>query len=380
MGFPFCVVAYSGAELNNVSNPGGATYISGIQNFECSNGLKTRIGTASFQIQNMNNGWTSTTTGSGLRFHIDDCVNVWLGYNNLGSAVIFPGYVNEITQTSATNSQLIKVSMVDKVERMLSMMDAKDYGTGSTASQILIDIITRINGYRKTGEPAIGTGSIQSTNITITYAYNYKTVTDILKELSVKEKTGNGQYIYYIDTANNLVYKPRPSTTSLSVHEYQFTKFDAVFGVFDVVNAVIVNCGKDNDGKTVLAMGVNYTSVTDIGFRWKYYVNNTTDIYKNQTTTTQRTLARAAGGAWANDLTRELGYARWRITATYKGSLYYPGTTTLLIPGDVLTVTSPSNWVGTKNLRLQDIKHNYSTKGWITTLTIEQDDITIELP
>lgn len=378
MGFPICVVSYSGAELHN---PSGYS-IDGITNFECQNGLKTTVGTASFQVQNMNNKWTSATAD--LKFHIDDSVMVYLGYLGTGSNIIFPGFVNEITQSNDIQSQLIKVSLVDKLERMLSMMDAKDYGTGSTASQILIDVITRINGYRKSdgmgnySEPAIGTGQIQSTTFTnFTYAYNYKTVTDILKELSSNDYTNNGQYIYYIDMANNLVFKPRPGATSLAVHEYQFSKFDADFGVFDVVNAIIVNCGKDNNGKTVLAMGVNYASVTDIGFRWKYYVQNFTDIYKNQTTTDQRALARAAGGAWANDTTSKLGYARWRITATCKGTLSWPGTSTVFVPGDVVTVTSPSNWTGIKNLRLQNIKHNYSTKSWTTILTIEQDDLTI---
>jgi len=375
MGFPFCNIEYSGAEI---SNPRGYEYIDNIISFDCQGGLKTRVGTANFQVANINNRWTSSFTGSGLKFHIDDSATAWLGDATIGSAIVFPGFVNEITQTDDTQRQLIKVSLVNKIERMLSMMDAKDYGTGSKASDILKDIITRINGYRKSGEPAIGIGMIEDTKDPISYAYNYKTVVDILKELAVKEKTGKGQYIYYIDTNNNLVFKPRPSDpVVLTVHEHNFTKFDATYGVFDVVNAVIVNCGKDNDGKTVLAMGVNYSSVTDIGFRWKYYVQNFTDIYKSYATATQREYARVAGRDWANNLTRLLGYARWRITATMKGSIYYPNTTVQLVPGDVVTITSPSNWTETKNLRLQDVKHSYSTKGWITTLQFEEDDITI---
>ena len=369
LAFPIYSVDYSGTNLDRDITETIVT--------DSRQGLKTRVGTATFQVQNVNNRFQTSST---LQFKIDDACNIYMGYQNIGSFIVFPGFVNEITQITDKNQQNIKISLVNKLERMLSMMDAKDYPpSGSTASQILTDVITRINGYRKSGEPAIGTGQIETTTGSITpYAFNYKPVIDILKELSATEYTHNGQYIYYIDNSNNLVYKPRPGVSNITISEYQFTEFNANYGIFDVVNAVIVNCGNDSNGAAVLVMGVNYGSVTEIGFRWKYYKNDVAGEIRQQgyAVATERAKIKEKGQIWANSMVKTLGEPRWRIEATCKGTVYYPGTTTQMVQGEAIKITSPSNWSGNKVLRLQDIRQNFSAKGWMTTIEIEEDDKT----
>ena len=371
MGYPQFSVEYSGTLLD--------TNLTNSVVINSRDGLKTTVGVADFQIQNIDDDYTG-------KVKIDDSVDIYMGYAT-GSACIFSGFVNELSDQCDFKQRNMKVSCVNKMERLLSHLDSKDYPSGTglsnqTASAILGNIITRINGDIQNDEPDITTTNVTTTIAVITpYAYNYRPVMEILRELSAPEKTGNGQFIYYIDKSNDLHFKPRPvtSATTPTIDEYNFTEFRATYSIFDVINAVIVNCGTDDNGASVLAMGVNFSSVTEVGFRWKYIVKNEIgDSYRNANLTNaeKRTKMRSDGESWAESYTKLLGEPRWKVIATMKGNYNYPGTTTQMITGEVVKMTSSSNWSGTKALRVMDIQQNFNFNGWMTGLKLEEDDKT----
>ena len=376
MAYPFYSLEYSGTlldtNLNNVAF-----------NIDTRDGLKTRVGTANFQVQNIDNDYIIAETGT--KFKIDDSVDIYMGYS--GSAQIFSGFVNSISEQCDLKQRNIKVSCVNKMERLLSTLDAKAYGVAGpnlTASNILKDIITRVNGKKKPGssEPDITVNNVTTTNLDITpYGYNYRPVMEILREFSTPEKTGAGQFIYYIDKSNDLHFKPRPGIggTTPTINEYNFTEFRATYEVFDIANYIVVNCGTDDNGNTIIALGTNWNSITTVGFRYKYVLKTEIgDGLKGQglSVSDQRNAMRAQGESWGNYIALLLGEPRWKIDCTMKGNYNYPGSSVQMITGEVVKVTSPSNWSGTKVLRVMDIRQSFTSRGWMTELQLEEDDKT----
>jgi len=351
-------------------------------------GLKTRIGTANFQVLNINEAFNP---GSDLK--IDGTANIWFSTTGPagGSTLVFPGLVNEIIQDTDTRERNIKINLVNKTERLLSYLDAKDYPSGgtiggnpTTASNVIKDVISRVNDTLNfKGETNITTNNVTATPFTFNfgYGYNYKSAFDIVKELSADEYTNDGQYIYYIDEDNDLHFKPRPGITGTtpSLDEYDFTKFRATYGVFDVINAVIINAGKTVAGITILNYALNILSIAEIGFRWKYLV--VTEIAKEwinqnpgESEVNQLAGIKKWAKAYAEKYVEVLGEPRWRIEATMKGDINYLGTSTRIIQGDIVKMTStPNNWDNGKYLRVMDIRHNFTGRGWFTTLQLEED-------
>lgn len=374
MTYPFYSLEYSGTlldtNLNNVAF-----------NIDTRDGLKTRVGTANFQVQNIDDDNVG-------KFKVDDSVDIYMGYS--GSAQIFSGFVNEISEVCDLKQRNIKISCVNKMERLLSHLDAKSYPDGITASDVLTDttvgygLIKRINGYKKGDEPNITTNHVTTTTKVITpYGYNYRPALEILRELASPEFNGTSDYfIYYIDKDNDLHFKPRPGVggTTPTINEYDFTDFRATYGVFDVINSVIVNCGTDANNATILVWRYNLTSITQVGYRWKYILKTEIgDYYKKRADMTldqQRNAMRAYGESWADGYVTTLGEPRWKIDATTKGNYTYPNSTVQMILGEVVKITSSSNWSGTKVLRVMDIRQNFTSKGWMTELQLEEDDKT----
>lgn len=373
MGYPIFSIEYSGTLLDtNLTN-------SIIINTK--DGLKTTVGTSDFQIQNIDDDNVG-------KFKIDDSVDIYMGYAT-GSTQIFSGFVNEISEQCDMKQRNIKISCVNKMERLLSHLDAKDYPAGITASDVLKDttgygLIARINGLKKGDEPNITTNNVTTTTKVITpYGYNFRPAMEILRELATPEFNGTSDYfIYYIDKNNDLHFKPRPGpiVTTPTVNEYNFTEFRATYGVFDVINAVIVNCGTDINGETIIARGYNISSITEVGYRWKYILKTEIGNYykkrSDMTLSQQRNAMREAGESWGFKYTKILGEPRWKIDATMKGNYNYPNTTVQMVIGEVVRVTSPSNWSGTKVLRVVNLSHNFTINGWMTTLQLEEDDKT----
>jgi hypothetical protein len=389
MGYPLVKVEYSGLALNR--------NLKEINNVSTRGGFNIRLGTGEINLLNQNDFLITAETYSmapgyqAIKF--GDTVNIWFGYNGgpeIGSRLIFPGIITEFSQDTSTREKALKINIVNKTERLLSSLDSKDYpsgGTINTASAIIKDMITRINHYKKGGEVDITTNNVATTTKIINYAYNFKSAYDVISELSAPEFTNTGQYIYYLDTDNDLNWKPRPGilATTPTIDECGFLEFRAEKLVMDVVNAVILNAGNDLNGNVILVYAVNYNSVTELGFRWKYLVRttiakDTIAMYPSANNAEIRALAKTRAKAVAEWIVKIMGEPRWKIDAKAKGSTNYPGTLTQAICGEILKITAPSlNWTASNPgiLRVTDIQQSFaSNSGWRTIYELKEDDDT----
>jgi len=79
-----------------------------------------------------------------------------------------------------------------------------------------------------------------------------------------------------------------------------------------------------------------------------------------------RELVKAEIKAVGANITKRLGSARWRGSIEVRGAKY--------TPGEIINLTIPSVGCTAQNLRIIDVHHQMTKKGWFTTLKLEEDE------
>jgi hypothetical protein len=206
-------------------------------------------------------------------FSFSDTIEIKLG-RTLPLTSIFTGFVSEIGWDLGT-SRNVSISLQSKAERLLNTMDTVPY-SAKTASEIILDIITRTNSNNpgRTVSASLTTsgGFIEPSFKPVSYFHTYKPISEILKELSAPEFTGeSGNRIFWVDKNNALHWVAKPSTVSSYLTEgSNIISMNMKRGVFEVVNALIVNGGADAYGKAIYLMTYDSVSVGNVGWRWKF--------------------------------------------------------------------------------------------------------------
>jgi hypothetical protein len=220
----------------------------------------------------------------------------------------------------------------------------------------------------------------------------------LIEELSTWKWTGldisKGTYIYYLDTSNNFHWEPRSNTIMGGINVGNYVNAKVNKSIFDVINYVIVNCGKDFNGNSIITWGYRPTYLVK-GIRGKYFVNEALSnnrragmdathaygTYDKLTSSSDNGVFRnnvtTDGKAWADSILQVFGAPRFQAnitmhgtTAYYKGKLY-----TVNINGIFRDLSD--NIVTSMPLRLRTVTHSFTSKGWFTTLELLQDEMTV---
>ena len=406
-----------------------------------SRGLEAKANTLDFQLKN--------TFGDFNGFFKEmDTIKLWIDYAPLTDEVIkvqtpvIIGLVQEFTYTSDENGRNISVKCMDRTLHFLNKLWA-EYKE-DTAPNIIVDIVnsttdkgdktytvdarTIANGGRvadkRTGTWK-GASVLNSAFDTIQYGATFKTVYEWITDLSQVEYTHDDKpYIFYVDE-NNIFHWFYPSdtgaksltdiTTDVVIYDVNFEK-----SVFDIVNCVIFNAGKDLEGHGMTGLYVSPTATAQtlvmkyydwsgdiaekvkadelqamaknsITYDAKGYPDNYTNYnnagcntWNDDTITSDGTYLErfryrcrngySSGGvnyeglgkATAARMTEQMSELRWR------GKIEVKGTKTFLT-GDLIQVTYPPIGMATQKLRLKDITHHLSSAGWFTELDLEED-------
>ena len=298
------------------------------------------------------------------------------------------GIINAIKYDSTMKGRTYVVSGVNKLEYLMNNIfpmahKSSDGWTASTIIGYIVDQVNDMNDDSKDYWTNIGK-DITATTLEVNYYEIDKPAYHHIETLSTNEYTGNGTYIYYLDSSNQLVWKPRP-TDDAGSETGTVTEGNETFsiriekGVWGVINALMINCGVDYSGRKITTFKVNSPSVGKHGFKWKYvgktgFASNYIDANPSGDDNDVRAAARADAKAWADEVLEKLGAARYRATVEVRGNSSY-------VKGDIwkLQTNTFTFSTGNKyyNLRLTNIRHNYSGKeGWITTLEFEEDEDT----
>jgi len=350
-------------------------------------GIETTIDSFSIRISERGLG--------ALVIDTDDVIKIYLGRGRAApTTLIMDGVVNSIKYNVDFKGKTYTIGGVNKLEHIMNNVIPAAYsstsggpdGDGWTASQIITELINRVNDFNtglKDSWTNIGTGEITATTTKTDYYDIEKSVFQHIETLSTNEYTKNGDYIYYLDTSNNFVWKARPDDADGSETATIEEGVDAISiklekGIFNIINALIINCGVDLNGRKITAYAIRADSIGRHGFKWKYIGKTgfaTNYIAANPSATNQevRTNARNNAKSWALDVLEKLGAARYKAVIEVRGGSYTKGDAYKIQMRDYTFNTGNKYY----NLRLLNIRHNYSSKeGWITTLEFEEDEDT----
>lgn len=350
------------------------------------------------------------------------------------STFIYSGVLNNWKYTNADDgSRQFIIQGANVSERLLKTMLPAGYITGGsfnyTAPDIIKNLIELTNEYSSGKDimwhpdnPTVMSNGQPFPEIS--YSSDYKPVYQMIADISKEDKTGDGVYYYYIKgdhTGNYLVWRKRNSTippeTTLT-ENIDFVKPTIEYGIWDTVNFLIINGGKDPRGNGILTFYIDSASAGQIGVRGKYFPMDIAEaLHKYEQVNSPGDFAddtRFPSGASypystkfvnpylnivSESISNEAEYVSWfrktvKTLSKYNGKAYVDkykyarfkmsceaaiGVNNLVV-GQVYNIVCPSiGWTNvagvdnTKNLRLVDIKYHVGIKGWTTDYEFEQD-------
>jgi len=347
-------------------------------------GIETTVDSFSFRISGRGLG--------SIYIDVEDAIKIYFGRGRSApTSLIMDGIVNSIKYESTNKGDLYVISGVNKLEHIMNNVipaayRATDTTGPNTASQIIEDLIDKVNMFNdglKTKWTNIGK-TVTATTKKIDYYEMDKPIYHHIEQLSTNEYTGNGTYVYYLDSSNNFVWKLRPSDdagqeTGTIEEGKDMLNIKLEKGIFNIINALIINCGTDVSGRKITTYKINSPSIGKHGFKWKYvsktnYASNYIAANTGATDSEVRDYARREAKGWAEDALKILGAPRYKATIEVRGDSSY-------VKGDIWKIQTRDYIFNTGNkyynLRMKNIRHNYSSKeGWITTLELEEDEDT----
>jgi len=346
---------------------------------------------------------------------IDDRVMIY-GVIDSEETLLLDGLINGKTNTSNSNSKIVTISGLNLLEKMFnSLVSTTGESVTKTASYWIKNIIDQVNEFNSLG----GTNrrilysptSIHETTLKVSYRKGFEKAFKLIEELSNDDYTGDGQYYYYLDENNYFYWQPLRKTISKELSVGQDIKTHKTQqGMYDVVNYIIMNCGKSPYGSTILQMGYDNQSITKYGWKVKLV---TRESIANEMINKDR---RSKPNLWDedkafpniypyipswkdaetgvissnSDYNKEFVKAAQRIAikeingllsksvgATYKVNVSVNPSFDYAL-GELCTLTIPDNWWNTPQIiRLTKINYAFDTTGWNTDLKFTEDSTLI---
>jgi len=327
----------------------------------------------------------------GLALDMEDTIKIYCGEGlATPTNLIIDGVINNIAYDSTNTGDTYTITGVNKLEHVMHniLPAAFKASDGWTSSKIVKYYIEQINDYNKSPPGMtnwVDVGSLVTpTTKSIDYYALDKSVFQHIEEVSTDKYTNSGPYIYYLNSNNQLVWKPRPkddagSETSTIEEGVDAISTKIIYGVYDVINALVINCGVDVSGHKITTFKINGPSIGKVGWKWKYvakteFASNYIAANSGATDSDVRTYARDRAKEWAEDVLEKLGAARYKAIVVVRGTTSYIKGNVYKLQMRNYTFKDGNSYY---NLRLTNIRHNFSAKGgWTTTLELEEDEDT----
>ena len=208
-------------------------------------------------------------------FKIDDLVKIYGSLDGSTYVLLLDGIINGKNNTSTIDSKTVAISGLNRLEKLFNaLVSTTGEGVQRTASYWIKNILEQVNEFNQFGgtdrEIFYNDTTIVPTTKLIDYRKGFEKAFKLIEELSQDQYTDDGQYIYYLDTNNYFHWKPKPQTSSgeLEYGDEIFTH-KTTKGMYDVVNYIIMNCGKSPYGATILQMDYNVESINKFGWKVK---------------------------------------------------------------------------------------------------------------
>ena len=428
-------------DADNVYSGTADLTITDAVNLDADASIETGADSFMVRIKNVKVG---TTYPYRDQFEIDARVMIWCkeddssGTWTAATDLLFDGLVMETKYEMNSNGNFLTIQGLNRLEKLLAASKPANYNY-KTASFIINNLISSVNN-----DQAYASGGSQVNQITwdsgnaattteINYSKTYRSVFEMVEELSQIQTNKEGNFIYYLDESNNFIWIAKSFTSQATLTEgTDFHSMKVTNKIWEVINAMILDCGKDAYGKTVITLYYDETSAAKYGLKWATGKETETEIaeriqneeeaqnsasfdddskpfptaaalaagyvfYRNErdssgtvlatnkTVTTKagynaeiRTQAKWEGIAYAKSVINLVGTVRPKVTLSVRGAHWY-NSSGLNQPrqGELITLNTSSMPLSessfSKNLRITGLNHVLDKNGWIVELTLDED-------
>jgi len=197
----------------------------------------------------------------------------------------FDGLITEIGEELTVDGRVVVINGLNRLEKLMNVVFPGIFKS-KYASTMVQELVGHCNDAQRqlpSGARAnqIGFGTITATtNKEIDYARNYRTVFELIEELSRQKINGKFNAFYYLDSDNNFHWiQKSDDDDGLVIEEgVDFTRAKWKHKVWDVINAIIADCGNDVYGRAIHAMNYDEASAAEYGLKWAPGIEVETEI------------------------------------------------------------------------------------------------------
>ena len=367
-------------------------------------------------------------------FNMDDRIQIFIYNTNSPTAqdLVLDGVVTEISHTIESGGRKLVLNGANRTHELLSnLVLIRETDETKDVRDIIEQILNQVNNNNQATAGSQRYIDFDSTSIAQTKAdgtafpkkvfiVNYKPAYDAILQFSDDEYTGDGQYIFWLDSTNKFHWQKKTSISGTGTIEEgkDFQMLTIQKGKYDVYNSIIVDVGKDAYGHGNHIFQVNVVSIIDVGAKWKFVDESTisANLLASEKAQNPNSFPKDADGNYTSHFPSSYPYYmqfQWdsdgdgtpdttevnsdsefnkaiRQEAKRKGreravqilnlsgdpkikaKILLNGTTSFY-KGQTLFLTSETANLSSKELRIISVSHRYSNNGWITELTLEED-------
>ena len=255
------------------------TIITGHFNKRVQLAIGSKKDTFSFNLMNVFNKYFKGET----IFENSDLIKVYAKNNSqivTEDDLIIEGIILSVSSTIATNN-VIRIEGKSRSEMFLEGLSFVTSSVKLSPPAILERALTFHNSNNSNFQitwKATNTSTKDDGSAFPTYyvADFYKPMNYVFERYSSNTYTEDGNYYYYINTDNELVWLRKDSESSYNLEESQCNKIAINNKTDNLVNSLTIKCGTDVYGKGITTFAFNYSSKAKNGTKWKIVTSTNT--------------------------------------------------------------------------------------------------------
>lgn len=390
---PNYTISHSGNRNGTLTNIGEIKDALTIQTFEK---LKAKANT--FNVKFSNPRQSSGRFKYQDIFFPDDEISIKMGQGIMSGNVpvaqdlVMIGLIKSFEYDVKANGNFLIIKGDDIVTKLLDIVVVFPYPANTfTASQIVVDTINRELNSKVKPEQALNLSKVMATSKVITEAIvsDNKRIRDIIDLVSTDDRTGDGNYIYWIERDGPTTYfrwEKKPSAIDKQIDtEGEVYSFEPNKNVYNVKNFLYVNAGEDDNGNSIWTFVANFPSIADVGWKEDVLAYPTAAQEGRSLGLSGAVLinyAKSGGEAYARAILAEKNKPTWAADLLVPGTSEYNIANIVFVTssglGGAWNASNPNlNAVGSPyygfKLRVNEIEQNFSEKGWQTKLSLTED-------
>ena len=422
-----------------------ANTISNATDFDKDLSIEATADTFTIRLPNTNN-IHSDDVGTNFIMDVDDRILIYIKSGEAefdDNDLVMDGIITEVRPELSVDNKELVITGLNRLEKLMNMLWYIDE-TSMPAWKIIVNLIGHTDDENSTKFFTSSTEAGRqyewtnnwgnATNTTsINHFREFTPVFTLIEEVSRSDINKDGDYAFWLSPDNKFRWVLKDSTpVSTFAEGTEIINYKAKRGIWDVISAMIIDCGRDAAGSRINTGLYDETSAAEYGLKFaqkKEMINISGplfDLCRKQTGWTSgsdkwypdaadypftipwpashahtiggtpyavgatiivandaafnaeiKAEARYQGKQKIKEILKRTGTARWKIDVQVRGIDWEDATgLNKPAPGYVHNLDIPSlGWTGTnmKPIRLRQVSHDFSNSGWTVDLHFEED-------